>query len=63
MSDKQSEVLKYIGIVLRLEEKNERLRSSDFFPYDSQTRLIDMLKKPTSFGDADKYTVRKLIKT
>ncbi|KAI1730468.1 zinc finger, c4 type (two domains) domain-containing protein [Ditylenchus destructor] len=51
----QDEILKYIGLVLRLEEKHDRLRASTFFPYEENMSLAEAIKLPTAFGDAEKY--------
>ncbi|KAI1730467.1 zinc finger, c4 type (two domains) domain-containing protein [Ditylenchus destructor] len=53
----QDDILKHIGHVLRLEEKHDRLRTSTYFPYDESLSLVEALKLPTAFGEAEKYPI------
>ncbi|KAH7706918.1 Nuclear hormone receptor [Aphelenchoides avenae] len=49
------EVLSFVGNVLRLEEKHDRLRASTFFPYAIETTIEDILRKAPVFGQAEQF--------
>ncbi|KAH7709086.1 zinc finger protein [Aphelenchoides avenae] len=51
----QEEILKFIGNVLHVEEKYDRLRCSTFFPYEIETTLEDVIHRFSKFGETDKY--------
>lgn len=54
-------MLKCIGEVLRNEERHDRLRCSNFYPYDKTLTLYDLIQKPSSFSDVDKYKVKYFV--
>ncbi|KAH7703475.1 zinc finger protein [Aphelenchoides avenae] len=51
----QEEILKFIGNVLHVEEKYDRLRCSTFFPYEIETTLENVIQRFSKFGETDKY--------